>query len=133
MKFKALVTVNSILALVSGAACVLVPAQLLAHYEVSLSPMGIVIYQFWGATLVGLGLLIWFARTITDRLPQRKISLALFVTNALSCVTAFRGQYAGANARGWSMVILFGLFALAYGAFTLMKPQNTVSNDGRPA
>lgn len=129
MAFKTLLTVNSILALVTGTACVLVPSQLLAHYEVRLSPMGIVIYQFWGATLVGLGMIIWFARGFTDRLLQRKLSIALFVTNVLSCIMAFRGQYAGANARGWSMVVLFGLLALAYGAFTLIKLRNTVPNN----
>ena len=65
MKFKALLTVNSILAFASGAVCVLIPAQLLAHYDVVLSPMGLVIYQFWGATLIGLGMIIWFARGST--------------------------------------------------------------------
>jgi len=133
MKFKALLTVNSILAFASGAACVLIPAQLLAHYDVVLSPMGLVIYQFWGATLIGLGMIIWFARGIDGRVLQRRISLALFVTNVLSCVMALRGQYAGANARGWSMVVLFALLAVAYGAFILLKPQNTVTNNGRPA
>ena len=124
MKFKVLLTVNSVLALVAGTACVLVPVQLLAHYEVTLSPMGLVVYQFWGATLLGLGMLIWIARAINDPVLQRRISLALFVTNALSCVMAVRGQYAGANARGWSMVVLFGLLAVAYGVFIFVKPQN---------
>lgn len=127
MKFKVLLTVNSVLALVTGIACVLVPVQLLAHYEVTLSPMGLVVYQFWGATLFGLGMLIWIARAINDRVLQRRISLALFVTNALSCVMAVRGQYAGANARGWSMVVLFGLLAVAYGVFIFVKQQNTAT------
>ena len=125
MKFKVLLTVNSVLALVTGTACVLVPVQLLAQYEVTLSPMGLVVYQFWGATLFGLGMLIWIARAINDPVLQRRISLALFVTNALSCMMALRGQYAGANARGWSMVVLFGLLAVAYGVFIFVKRQNT--------
>ena len=85
--------------------------------------MGLVVYQFWGATLIGLGLIIWLARATTDRSLQWKLSLALFATNGLSCAMAFRGQYAGANARGWSTVVLFGLLALAYGAFALVKPK----------
>ena len=95
--------------------------------------MGIVVYQFWGATLVGLGMLIWISRTITDRLLQRRISLALFITNALCCVMAVRGQYAGANTRGWSMVVLFGLLAVAYGISTFMHVQNKVTRNGHPA
>jgi hypothetical protein len=133
MDIKSLLTVNSVLAFVSGTACVLVPAQLLAHYEVTLPPMGLVVYQFWGSTLIGLGLLIWIARADTGRQLQRKISLALFVTNTLCCVMAVRGQYAGANARGWSMVVLFGVLAVAYGAFIFVKPQNSATKNGRPA
>lgn len=133
MKFKTLLAVNSAVAIVSGAACVLLPVQLLAHYDVTLSPMGLVVYQFWGATLVGLGMLIWIVRAVTDSVPQKRISLALFVVNALSCVMAVRGQYAGANARGWSMVALFGVLALAYGAFTFVKAQNTTTKNERHA
>ena len=128
MKFKPILTINSVLAALSGAACIAIPVQLLAHYHVTLSPMGVVVYQFWGATLLGLGVLIWFLRGITDRLLQIKISLALFVTNALSCMMAFRGQYNGANSRGWSMVVLFGLFTLIYGIFVFMKIKNKNSN-----
>lgn len=95
--------------------------------------MGIVVYQFWGATLLGLGMLIWISRTITDRLLQRRISLALFITNALCCVIAVRGQYAGANARGWFMVVLFGLFAVVYGISIFINVQNRVTRNGHQA
>ena len=46
MKFKTLLTINAVLAIASGIACVLVPDELLSNYEVSLSRMGLVIYQF---------------------------------------------------------------------------------------
>ena len=121
MKFKVLLTINAFLAFVSGAACVLMPAQLLAQYDVSLSPMGLVIYQFWGAALMGLGMLTWFAMRITTVALQKRIALALFVTNGLSVVMAVRGQFAGANASGWSTVALFLLLTLAWGVFIPLK------------
>ena len=131
-KFKILLTINAVLAAVSGIACMVMPDQLLAHYDVNLPSMGLVVYQFWGATLLGLGLLIWLFRDTSDHNLQWKISLSLFITNALCCVMAVRGQYAGANSRGWSMVILFGLFALIYGVLALMKPRKTPLNDEKP-
>lgn len=123
MKYRTLLTVNSGLAIVFGIACVLMPAQLLANYDVSLAPMGLVIYQFWGAALIGLGLLTWFARSVNESALQRKYGLALFITNGLSCVMAVRGQFAGANSFGWSTVALFFLLALGFGAFMLKKPR----------
>jgi hypothetical protein len=126
-----LLTINSALAFVCGIACVLMPAQLLASYDVSLAPMGLVIYQFWGAALMGLGMLTWFARSVKESALQRKFALALFITNGLSCVMAVRGQFAGANTFGWSTVALFFLLTLGFGAFTLIKPCRSYHSVGR--
>ncbi len=121
MQFKTLLTINSVLTFLSGTGCVLMPAQLLAQYDVTLSPMGLVIYQFWGAALIGLSMLTWFARSITETVLQKRFALALFITNGLSVVMAVRGQFAGANASGWSTVVLFSLLTLGFGAFLLIK------------
>lgn len=121
MKFKTLLTINSVLAVVAGIACVLAPAQLLSNYGVSLIPMGLVIYQFWGATLTGLGMLTWFAGNIKESELQKTFALSLFITNGISCVMAIRGQYAGANAFGWSTVALYFLLALGFGYFLFIK------------
>ncbi|MEJ2611856.1 MAG: hypothetical protein P8179_17700 [Candidatus Thiodiazotropha sp.] len=120
--FKVLLTINAILAFVSGAVCALIPRQLLAHYDVSLSPMGLVIYQFWGVALIGLGMLTWFLRNITEVALQKRIGLALLITNGLSVAMAIRGQFAGANSSGWSTVVLFFLLTLCWGIFLLIKP-----------
>lgn len=123
MKFKTLCTINSILAFFSGILCVLMPARLLASYDVRLAPMGLVIYQFWGVALTGLGMLVWFARSIRESALQRRFALALFITNGLSCVMAVRGQYAGANTFGWSTVALFFLLAVGFGTFMLINSE----------
>lgn len=117
MKFRTLITVSSILAFITGLACVLIPTQLLANYDVSLAPMGIVIYQFWGVSLIGIGLLSWCVRDTNELILQRKLAKVLLVINALNSIIAVRGQYAGANSSGWSTVVLFLILALAFGVF----------------
>ncbi len=124
MKFKRLCTVYSILAFLPGTFCVLIPAQLLASYDMSLSAMGLVIYQFWGVGLIGLGMLTWFIRNIEEAALQRKSALVLFITNGLSCVMAVRGQFAGANTFGWSTVVMYLLLSLSFGVFMCIKPKN---------
>jgi hypothetical protein len=131
MKFTTLLTINSVLAVVCGIACVLMPSQLLASYNVSLAPMGLVIYQFWGAALVGLGMLTWFAKSIRESALQRKFALALFITNGLSCIMAVRGQLAGTNNFGWSTVILFFLLTLGFATFMFIPSSRSHDNTGR--
>jgi hypothetical protein len=124
MKFKTLLTINSIVAFISGIACVLIPAKLLASYNVSLAPMGLVVYQFWGASLIGLGMFSWFSRSIKESTLQRKFALTLFITNGLSCVMAVRGQFAGANNFVWSTVALYLLLTVGFGVFSFIKSKN---------
>ncbi|MFC2142667.1 hypothetical protein ACFLR7_07020 [Acidobacteriota bacterium] len=122
MKFKTLLTIHAVLAFVAGIACLFVPAKLLSSYGVSLIPMGLVIYQFWGAALIGLGLLTWFARSIKEFALQKLFALSLFITHGINCVIAIRGQFAGANDFGWSNVALFFLISIGFGSFLLKKP-----------
>jgi len=72
MNFKTLLTINAALAMVSGSAFILIPGQLLASYGIRLSLMGEVIYQFRGATLLGLGLLTWSVRPLKAPEFQKK-------------------------------------------------------------
>ncbi len=121
MKFKTLLITNSVIAFLTGGACVLAPAQLLSNYGITLIPMGLIIYQLWGTALIGLGLLSWFARNIREFAIQKTFALSLFITYGISCAIAIRGQFAGANVLGWSTVILYFLLALGFGSLLCMK------------
>ena len=127
MQFKSILTINAILAFASGVACVLAPAQMLAFYGVTLDSMGLVIYQFWGTALIGLGMLTWFLRNIQVPGLNKTIALSLLITNGLSTVMAIRGQFAGANSFGWSTVALFLLLTIAWSLFLLLG-RNTIEN-----
>jgi hypothetical protein len=120
MRFENLLFVNAVIAVPMGIAFILAPARLLTTYGVTLSPMGLVIYQFWGVFLVGLGLLVWSVRKVEDRGVQRAIALTLFLTYGASCIIAVRGQLAGANITGWSTVVFFSLLALTFGYYRLI-------------
>ncbi len=121
MKFKTLLTIFSVIAFVTGLTCVLAPASMLSSYGVTLIPMGYVVYQFWGSTLMGLGMVSWFARSIEEPALQKQFALSFLVTTALGTVMAIRGQYAGANAFGWSTITLYFLLTLGFGYFLFIK------------
>jgi hypothetical protein len=119
MSFKTLLTALAVVTVPTGVTCMLFPGDLLAYYGITLTEMGNVIYQFWGSTLAGIGLLAWFIRDLDNAPLQRRIATALGSTTALGTLMAVRGQGAGANVSGWSTVVLFGLFTLAFAAFVI--------------
>lgn len=121
MKYKTLTTILSVIAFVNGLGCFLAPEMMLASFGVTLPAMGLVVYRFWGATLVGLGLIVWFARGIEDVNIQKKFSSALLIFSILCTYPAVLGQYSGASAMGWSMVGLFGLMSLGFASNLISK------------
>lgn len=114
MGYKNLMTAHAVIAIPMGLACAGAPAVLLANYGVSLPPMGLVIYQFWGVSLLGLGVLTWIIRASQEARIRERSSVALAGIHLMNCVLALRGQSAGANDFGWSTVALFLLLSLAF-------------------
>ncbi len=77
-------------------------------------PMGLVIYQFWGASMAAVGVLCWLLRDTSGTKESKALWGALAVLNATNAVLAVRGQAAGANVSGWAMVLLYSFFALTF-------------------
>ncbi len=104
----------AVIAAIGGIGCLAMPEVLLASFGVELSAMGLIIYRFWGAALLGLGMMAWIARGTHSQQRRLGFASALAVANLLAAIIAVLGQYAGANAAGWSNVALFSLVAMAF-------------------
>ncbi len=114
MLYRPLMTAFALIAAIGGIGCLAIPELLLEPFGVDLPAMGLVIYRFWGAALLGLGMMAWIARGTHNQRRRLGFASALAVANLLAAVIAVFGQYAGANAAGWSNVALFGLIAMAF-------------------
>ncbi len=112
--YENLMTVHSVIAIPMGVTCMLAPAAMLANYGLALSPMGLVIYQFWGTALLGLGMLTWVFRSAEEARVQTGSSLTMAIIHIISCAMAVRGQWTGPNDFGWSAVAPFLVLALAF-------------------
>ncbi len=123
MKLSNLLVVNAIVALVYGISFVLVPATVLSIYGVTQGPAVELMGQFFGVALIGIGLLTWFARNVTDSDTQRGISLALLISDVIGVIVSVLGTVSGVmSAVGWSAVGIYLLLALGFAYFQFMKP-----------
>ncbi len=123
MKLSNLLVVNAIVALVYGISFVLVPATVLSLYGMTQGPSAALAGQFFGVALIAIGLLTWFARSVTDSDAQRAIILALLISDVIGVIVSVLGTVSGVmNAVGWSAVGIYLLLALGYAYFQFMKP-----------
>jgi len=123
VKLKTLLVFNAIVALVYGIGLVLVPAAVAVLHGITPSPGTNLVGQFFGVTLIGIGLLVWFARNVADPVAQRAIVLAQLVATVIGVIVAVLGTLSGVmGALGWLAVGIYLLLALGYGYFQFVKP-----------
>ncbi len=123
MKLSNLLSINGIVAGVYGISFVLIPATVLSLYGVTQGPGEILMGQYFGVALIGIGALTWFARNVADSEAQRAIILAMLISNVVGLIVSVLGTLSGVmNAVGWSAVGIYLLLALGYAYFQFIKP-----------
>jgi hypothetical protein len=123
MKLKSLFVFNAITAIFFGIGSVLAPQAIVSLFGATLNPAGMLMMQYGGAWLIGIGLLAWFARNAADSEARRAIVLAYLICYGIAFIVALLAQLdAVLNSLGWGTVALNLLLAVGYGYFQFAKP-----------
>ncbi|UCD37234.1 MAG: hypothetical protein JSW54_10410 [Fidelibacterota bacterium] len=123
MNLKNLLLVNAIVALFFGVVFVLLPEDALAQYGVKLMPKaGIFVARLFGATLLGVAIISWFARTMSAD-ARSGVVLGFIVIDGVGFIVSLLAQIDGVvNELGWSTVVIYLLLGLGFIYFRFMKP-----------
>lgn len=122
MKLSSLMIIKAIVYLVFGSLLLLLPTTLLSLYGVTAGPAGILMARLYAAVLFGNLMVTWFARNAGETVTRRAIVLDLFVYDAIGFVVALLTQLSGVtNVLGWSVIVIYLFFTLAFGYFQFMK------------
>lgn len=123
MKIKTLFIINAVIAVVYGICFVLIPSRVLSLYGLVAGPADVLLGQYFGVALIGIGLITWFARNITDSSATGAIVLALLISDIVGVIISVLGTVKGVmNPFGWSAVIIYLFLTLGYAYFQFKKP-----------
>ncbi len=123
MKLKHLFTINAVISLLYGLGEVLTPAAMLTTYGFPTGPVEKLLAQYFGMALLGLGMLIWTMRNISDPKLRRGSMISLLLSNLVGVVLALTGTLGGImSPSGWSSFAIHGLLTLGYMYFLVLKP-----------
>jgi len=101
MTIKTFFTIIAVLALVRGIGFVLIPEQVAASYGMATSPSSVLTGRLFGAALLALGLIFWFARDDSSQ-SVRGVLIATGITDTVGLVVVVMGTVAGTmNSMGW--------------------------------
>ena len=124
MKLKYLFIFNAFATIIFGIGSVLIPQTLVTLFGSTLNPAGLLMMQYGGVWLIGLGLLAWLARNAAESEARKAIILAFMICYGVAFIVALLAQLNTVlNAFGWGTVGLNLVLALGYGYFQFAKPK----------
>ena len=125
MKLSNLLAVAAVIGAVFGVGFVVASGPVLAIYGITLDKAGTLVAQLFGALLIGLATLNWFARNVTEPEARQAVVLGNLVGDVVGFVVILIGQLSGiANAVGWSNVAIYLLLALGFAYVQFMQPRD---------
>lgn len=130
MTNKNFLTFASVVAFLYALGFLLMPAQLLSIYNVTLNEAGIVICRLFGAALLGYGVLNWSARGFGES-ETRAVLTTNLVSDAVGFVFALMGQLsgtAGVNSLGWSTVVIYLILAAGFAYLRFVGVRSTAAS-----
>lgn len=126
MSYKVMFVLNAIVALALGLAFLFVPAMVLDQFHAEAYASTVLIGRFFGTAMVALGLLLWFAKDVTDEKALRGMGIALFVGAVLGLIVNVIGVSSASGvirSNGWITILVYAVFALGYGFLLFLKPR----------
>lgn len=116
MMLTLLLTLTAIIGALYGVVTLLMPAAYLQMLGLDPNPSAILQARYFGAAVLGAGLMLGMARKAREPVVQRALSLGNFVVVTGSAVVTTIGLASGLlNAVGWGFLASELLLALGYG------------------
>lgn len=124
MNYRIMFLINAFIAVLLGLAFLAMPSRVLGQFGVDEYAATKLISQFFGTALLGLGLLLWFAKDVTETNLQKGMGAALLVGAAAGLVITVMGTTAGIlRANWWMAMMVYALLGLAYAYLVFLKPK----------
>ena len=126
MKQGTFMLIAAAVALVFGLAFILLPAQLMTAYGVTLQQGGLWVARYLGSAFLGIAVLNWLGRDVEEANARRAILLGDFVVSVTGLVVAMLDIRLGAgNALTWLNVVIYLFLAVGFGYFQFFRRANS--------
>lgn len=124
MNYRTLFVINSFFAFLFGAAFLFVPSLAMKQFDVDNYASTKLLAEFFGAAMLALGLLLWFAKDVTDEGVLRGMGIALLIGDLAGLVVAILGATGGTlRTNGWIPMLAYLFFGLGSAYLVFLKPR----------
>jgi hypothetical protein len=128
MNYRMMFALNSIVAFLFGLGFLFFPARALGLFGTETFVSTVLIARLFGTAMLGLGLVLWFAKDVPDLSVQKGMGIALLISAVTGLVVTLLGTFAShavIRANGWAVVLVYLIFGLGYGYLLFLKRETT--------
>ncbi len=123
MKLRNLFLIHSLIALLYSLGLLLIPQTMLFLYGITTTAGDRLLAQFFGVQLLTSGMATLLARDESASGARNAIALSILISSAVGLIVSIGGTLSGTmNALGWSAVVIYGFFAIAFAYFQFIGP-----------
>jgi len=113
MNYRIMFIINAIVAVLFGLGFLVVPSMVIKQFGVDDYASTRLVAQFFGTAMLALGLLLWFAKDVTEAGTQRGMAIALLVGAVGGLIVTFLGMTSRVmRSNGWFVMVIYLLFGL---------------------
>jgi len=127
MSYKLLFVLSAIVGVIFGLGFLIVPALVLPFFGTTDAVEATYwVARFFGFSTLAFGLVIWFAKEITDAKSQKGLGISMLIVSVIGFALAIAGNAAGnavIRANSWVPITLFALSSLGYAFMVFIKPK----------
>ena len=122
MNYRIMFFFNALVAVAFGVGFLIFPSMVLNQFDVDEYASTRMVAQFFGTAMLALGLLLWFAKDVTEAGMQKGMSIALLVGAGGGLIVTFLGMTSRVmRSNGWLVLVIYLLFGLGYAYLVFLK------------
>jgi hypothetical protein len=124
MNFRIMFLINALIVALLGLGFLIIPERILGQFDVDVYAATKLAAQFFGTALLALGLLLWFAKDVSEENLQKGMAIAMLVGAAAGLIVTAVGATSNIlRSNAWIAMLVYLLFGLAYAYLVFMKPR----------
>ena len=124
MNYRIMFALNSVVGLLFGLGFLFFPTRVLGLFGTETFVSTLMVARLFGTAMLGLGLVLWFAKDVTDVSVQKGMGIALLVSAVTGLIVTLLGTFASnavIRTNGWAVMLVYLIFGLGYGYLLFLK------------
>ena len=124
MSYRIMFALNAAVAFLFGVGFLFFPARVLGLFGTETFVSTLFVSRLFGAAMLGLGLVLWFAKDVLDEKIQKGLGIALLVGAATGLTVTMLGTFAAhavIRTNGWVIMLIYLVLGLGYGYLLFPK------------